>query len=108
MASGYTCPQATWELQISTIQGYNNEVVNATGTQYLGLNNGVNIKPVPPKHNENIKGTVTRQTHPNLNYRQKVINYAETQNLSQSWIDGCSAEPGGLTRWISAHKNTCS
>ena len=29
----------------------------------------------------------------------------KAHNLPQSWIDGCSAEPEGLTRWIEAHKN---
>ena len=92
------------ELQIATIQDYNNEIIIATSTQSIGLNNGSNIKPVPPKHTENVQGTVTRQTHPNLNYHQKVVDYAQTYNLPQSWIDGCSAEPGRLTRWINAHK----
>ena len=87
------------------MQDYNNEIVIATNTQDLGLNNDVNVKPVPPKQTQTIQGTLTKQSHPNLDYPQQVIHYAKAHNLPQSWIDGCSAEPRGLTRWIEAHKD---
>ena len=37
------------ELRICAIQFYNNEIVIATDAQDLGLNDGVNTKPVRPK-----------------------------------------------------------
>ena len=61
------------ELQIDTTQVYNNEIVIATKTQDLGLNNEVNVKPVPPKPTHNVQRT-TKQSHSNLNYHQKVID----------------------------------
>ena len=93
------------ELQFETMQDYNNEIVIATNTQNLGLNNEVEVKPVPPKQTQTVQGTPTKQCHPNLDYRQQEIDFAKAHNLPQSWIDGCSAEPGGLTRWIEAHKH---
>ena len=47
------------ELLIGTIQDYNNEIVIATDAQDLGLNDGVNTKPVPPKQTHIVQGTLT-------------------------------------------------
>ena len=48
------------ELRIGTIQDYNYEIVIATDAQDLGLNDGVNTKPIPPKQTHNVQGTPTR------------------------------------------------
>ena len=74
---GLYMPPSNMELQIGTIEDYNNEIVIATKTQDLGLNNEVNVKPVPPKPTHNVQGTPTKQSHPNLEFRQKVIDYAK-------------------------------
>ena len=47
------------ELQIGTIEDYNNEVVIATDSELLGLNNSVNTKPIKPKQNDAFQGTPT-------------------------------------------------
>ena len=60
------------ELQVGTTQVYNNEIVIANKSQDLGLNNEVIIKPVPPKPTHNVQRTPTKQSHSNLDYRQKV------------------------------------
>ncbi|KAL4225262.1 hypothetical protein ACF0H5_015950 [Mactra antiquata] len=48
------------ELRIGTIQDYNNEIVVATDNQNLGVNNGVNNQPVPPKQHVELEGTPTK------------------------------------------------
>ena len=95
---------SSMELRNGTMQDYNNEIVIATNIQDLGLNHDVNVKPVSPKQTQTVQGTATKQSHPNLDYRKQVIDYAKAHNLPQSWIDGCSAEPGDLTRWVEGHK----
>ena len=54
MASDCMSP-SDMELRIGTIQDYNNEIVIATDAQDLGLNDGVNTKPVPPKQTQNVQ-----------------------------------------------------
>ena len=36
-------------------------------------------------------------------YRKQVEEYAKSHNLPQSWVDGISADPTGLKRWLAAH-----
>lgn len=64
------------ELRIGTIQDYNNEIVIATDAQELGLNNGVNTKPVPPKPNTIVQGTLTKRyfTDQPVNQQTQVPN----------------------------------
>ena len=68
------------ELQIGTIQDYNNEIVVATTGQELGLNNGVNTKPVPPRQNVQVQGTPTKQTQPQSNYKKNIMTSQGTQH----------------------------
>ena len=49
------------ELRIGTIQDYNNEIIIATDKQKLGLNNGLNAKPIPPKIIPTVQGTKTKK-----------------------------------------------
>ena len=48
------------ELQIGTIQDYNNEIKIATNDQKLGLNIDINSKVGPPKQINKIEGTPTK------------------------------------------------
>ena len=48
------------ELQIGTIQTYNNKIVIENDAQDLGLNNGTNAASIPPKHTQPVKGTQTK------------------------------------------------
>ena len=48
------------EMQIGTIQDYNNEIKIATNDQKLGLNIDINSKPVPPKQINKIEGKTTK------------------------------------------------
>ena len=99
---GLNMSPSSMELRSDSMQHYNNEIVIATNTQDLGLKNDINVNPVPPKQTQTFQGTPTKQSHPNLDYRRQITDYAKAHNLPQSWIGGCSAEPGGLTRWIEA------
>lgn len=55
----YMAP-SNMELEIGVnIKGYNNKIVIATSEQALGLNNDVNLKPVPPKIVHKVIGTLT-------------------------------------------------
>ena len=54
------------ELRIGTIQDYNNEIVIATDAQDLGLNDGVNTNPIPPKQTHNVQGTPTSAPNKHL------------------------------------------
>ena len=74
-------------LRIGTIQDYNNEIVIATASQSLGLNNDVNVKPVPPSQPQTIKGTKTKQSHPESSYHKEAEAYAKSHGLSQKWVD---------------------
>ena len=76
-------------LRIGTIQDYNNEIVIATASQSLGLNNDVNAKPVKPKQTQTVKGTKTKQSHPEPEspYRKKTEAYAKAHGLSEKWVD---------------------
>ena len=74
-------------LRIGTIQDYNNEIVIATASQSLGLNNDVNVKPVLPSQPQTIKGTKTKQSHPESSYHKEAEAYAKSHGLSQKWVD---------------------
>ena len=50
--TGLYMPPTNMELQIGTIQNYNNKSVIANATKDLGLNNGTNVVPVPLKHTQ--------------------------------------------------------
>ena len=69
---------SSMELRIGSMHDYDNEIVIATNTQDLGLNNDVNVQPVPPKQTQTAQGTPTKQSHPNLDYRQQIIDYAKS------------------------------
>ena len=51
------------ELRIGTIHDYNNEIVIATDAQDLGLNDGVNTKPIPPKQTCSFKEHLLEHLH---------------------------------------------
>lgn len=51
-------------LRISTVEGYNNEIVIASKNQTLGFNSDVNIKPVALIPSEPINGTPTKISLP--------------------------------------------
>ena len=96
------------ELQIGTIQEYNNKIVIANIAQELGLNNGINSVPISPKHTQPVKGTQTKQSlpepspepAPSQDYRKQVEEYAKSHSLPQCWVDGISADPNELKRWL--------
>ena len=50
------------ELRIGEIQNYNNKIIVATDYQKLGLNNDVNIQPIPTIIHTEIKGTPTKKS----------------------------------------------
>ena len=106
--TGLYMSPSSMELQIDTIQDYNNKIVIANDTQDLGLNNGNKEAPIPPKHTQPVKGTQTKQSLPEpepvskLEYRKQVEEYAKSHNLPQSWVVGISADPSGLKRWLAA------
>ena len=52
------------ELQIGTIQDYNNKIVIANEGLTLGLNDETNTVPIPPRSTATVEGTKTKQTHP--------------------------------------------
>lgn len=100
----YMCP-SDMELQIGTIVDYNNEIVIARETQELGLNNGVNTKPIPPKQNISLKGTPTKQTQEEPEYYQKYKDYAKQHGLPNTWVDMCIQKPGYFEQWVNPKNN---
>ena len=68
------------ELRIGTFQDYNNKIVIATEGLTLGLNDGANTKPIPPKSTSTVEGTKTKQSHPDTTYRKQPdqpLSYSE-------------------------------
>ena len=98
----YMCP-SDMELQIGTIADYNNEIVIATDAQELGLNNGVNTKPIPPKQNITLKGTPTKQTQEEPVYYKKYKDYAKQHGLPDNWTYMCIQNPGYFEQWVKSH-----
>lgn len=94
------------ELRIGNIQDYNNEIVVATDQQELGLNNGVNVKPVPPKQNIQLKGTKTKQVQSvqvsAADYK-KYTDYAKTHYLPKDWVNKAVNTPGFYETWVKEH-----
>ena len=101
------------ELQIGTIQDYNNkiEIANDVEGLSLGLNNGAKSEPTPPpRPTSPVRGTKTKQSLPEPDptprptpaYRKQVHAYAKMHNLPQSWVDGICADPTGFERWRAA------
>ena len=90
--AGLYMSRSNMELQIGTIQDYNKKIVIANDAQDLGLNNGTNAAPIPPKHTQPVKGTQTKQSLPEpepvskQEYRKQVEEYAKSHNLPQSWV----------------------
>ena len=101
------------ELQIGTIQDYNNKIVIANDVEglSLGLNNGAKSEPTPPpRPTSPVRGTKTKQSLPEPDptprptpaYRKQVHAYAKMHNLPQSWVDGICADRTGFERWRAA------
>ena len=95
------------ELQIGTMQDYNNKIVIANDVERLslGLNNGANSAPTPPPRSTSpVQETKTKQSlpepDPTPSYRKQLQDYAKMHNLPQSWVDRISADPTGLERWL--------
>ena len=91
------------ELQIGTIQDYNNKIVIATEGQELGLNNGLNAEPTPPRQNPQLQGTSTKQAQAQPDYYQKYRDYAKEHNLPVDWVDMAIENPGYYEHWIANH-----
>ena len=98
----YMCP-SDMELQIGTIADYNNEIVIATDAQELGLNNGVNTKPIPPKQQTQLQGTPTKQTQEEPAYYKKYKDYAKQHGLPDNWTYMCIQNPGYFEQWVKSH-----
>ena len=88
--TGLYMSPSNMELQIGTIQDYNNKIVIANDAQDLGLNNGTNAAPIPPKHTQPVKGTQTKQSLPEpepvskQEYHKQVEEYAKiTQSATE-------------------------
>ena len=89
------------EMQIGTIQGYNNEIKIATNDQKLGLNIDINSKPVPPKQINKIEGKTTktnnkpvksaRSAEPIKPTEPKPIEKNESKNISIQHEDNKTA-----------------
>ena len=98
------------ELRIGTIQDYNNKNVVATDKQFLGLNNNVNLTPIPQKQSDKVKGTPTKQVQkpveiptPKVSERDYNIikNYAKARRLSQDFINKSATVPD----YFNSHAN---
>ena len=95
------------ELRIGTIQDYNNKIVVATDNQELGLNNGVNVQPIPPKQHVELKGTPTKQTQPvqvsAADYK-KITTYAKEHFLPKEWVTKAANTPGFFNSYVKQHR----
>ena len=94
------------ELRIGTIKDYNNKIVVATDDQELGLNDGVNNQPIPPKHNVEVKGTPTKQAQPvqvsAADYK-KITTYAKEHFLPKEWVTKATNTPGYFNSYVKQH-----
>jgi hypothetical protein len=97
----YMCP-SDMELRIGTIQDYNNEIVIATDAQELGLNNGVNTKPTPPKPNTIVQGTSTKRY---FSEQPDFDKYARQHGMPSDWLLWAKKYPDQGQRWINEHPN---
>ena len=88
------------ELQIGTVQDYNNKIVIATEGLTLGLNDGANTKPIPPRSTSTVEGTKTKQSHPELTPVKPDTDQLDEQheNNKTALIVGCIVV--GLTALI--------
>ena len=96
------------ELRIGTFQDYNNKIVIATEGLTLGLNDGANTKPIPPKTTSTVEGTKTKQSHlepdTTSSYRKQEhpdqpLSYSEQHEKNKTaLIVGCIV--AGLTALI--------
>ena len=96
------------ELRIGTFQNYNNKIVIATEGLTLGLNDGTNTKPIPPKSTSTVEGTKTKQSHPEpdttSSYRKQEhpdqpLSYSEQHEKNKTaLIVGCIV--AGLTALV--------
>ena len=109
------------ELRIGTIQDYNNKIVVATDNQELGLNNGVNVQPIPPKQITELKGTPTKQTQPVQPIKvskqtvqltkqkvtdddyKKITTYAKMHYLPKEWVTKAANVPGYFDSYVKQH-----
>ncbi len=96
------------ELRIGTIKDYNNEIVVATDQQELGLNDNINIKPVPPKQYPELQGTKTKQTQPvqvsSIDYK-KITNFAKKHSLSKEWVTRAENNPGFFNTYMKQYES---
>ena len=88
MVLGLFMSPSNMELQIGTIQDYDNKIVIANEGEglTLGLNDEANTAPIPPRSTSTVEGTKTKQSlpEPAPSYSKQVQDYAKMHNLPQS------------------------